>query len=198
LYIDYSVAIYNDMVVYGLYTGQFYINDIKTGDLIRKIDISDVNIPSPSQPVEIITRNKREISDINISNPIPMQRTPQIIAGQIYNDRSSLVPMTLSLNSHILLTNGKKPGDIYAFSLPTKSVTIISESVAMQNHGFSVPGYRNIRFAELSRDGSQIFTSVEFEGNDSLLVWDYGDKNRRVSKVRLAASVIIDVWVGWE
>ncbi|KAJ3034184.1 hypothetical protein HK097_004586 [Rhizophlyctis rosea] len=100
--------------------------------------------------------------------------------------------MTLALNGHILLTNGpdkhqlalwdlsKRPSasDRLPSPLQPPPLHILSESEAMRKMHFEVPGFRDLKFAELSRDGTCVFGSVRFERDLTLLCWDFRERER--------------------
>ncbi|KAH9246116.1 hypothetical protein BASA81_016365 [Batrachochytrium salamandrivorans] len=75
------------------------------------------------------------------------------------------------MNGHILITNGRGHNEIAVWDMTTgHPLCVLSESIALARDGFSIPDFREIRFAELAHDGSCIFSSVAFEGNLAMLM----------------------------
>ncbi|KAJ3286810.1 hypothetical protein HK104_008871 [Borealophlyctis nickersoniae] len=105
-----------------------------------------------------------------------------------------LYPMTLALNGHVLLTNGPEKDQLALWDLsgrPSASsrvsppscpppLRVLSETEALAREHFSVPPFRDLKFAEVSKDGTCVFGSVAFENDLSLLVWDFRERERRM------------------
>ncbi|KAJ3380561.1 hypothetical protein HDU92_005896 [Lobulomyces angularis] len=80
--------------------------------------------------------------------------------GQIFQH----APKTLALNGHILITNGTEADEIAVWDLIKGEVLyVLSESESLKKFNFNIPPFRDILYAEISKDGSTIFTSVNYE-----------------------------------
>ncbi|KAJ3086003.1 hypothetical protein HK102_013606 [Quaeritorhiza haematococci] len=114
----------------------------------------------------------------------------------------ALAPMTLALNGHILLTNGSQPDQVALWDLTKgEPLYVLSETEALKRHEFSVPPFRDLKFAEISHDGTLVFGSVSFETNLSLLCWDFRmdcSKKRRFQKRVLDGDPPVEFWVCYD
>ncbi|KAL2917588.1 hypothetical protein HK105_202874 [Polyrhizophydium stewartii] len=132
--------------------------------------------------------------------PLPQQQQ-QLLPPQMLDMQgpTSHAPMTLAVNGHVLITNGPARDEIAVWHLSTgRPICLLSESAALARDRLSIPDYRDIKFAEISSDGSCIFSSVMFEGSFALLVWDFRARRRctrRFTKVCLDDSAQIEIWV---
>ncbi|KAJ3224269.1 hypothetical protein HK099_008660 [Clydaea vesicula] len=83
-------------------------------------------------------------------------------------------PKTLTLNGHILITNGPEADEIAVWDLiHGEALYVLSERFSLRKFNFNIPAFRNVHYAEISKDCSTIFTSVNFEQCNSLLCWDF-------------------------
>ncbi|KAJ3388133.1 hypothetical protein HDU92_001612 [Lobulomyces angularis] len=81
-------------------------------------------------------------------------------------------PKTLTLNGHILITNGPEADEIAVWDLiHGEALYVLSERFSLRKFNFNIPAFRNVHYAEISKDCSTIFTSVNFEQCNSLLCW---------------------------
>ncbi|KAI8911258.1 quinon protein alcohol dehydrogenase-like superfamily [Powellomyces hirtus] len=151
----------------------------------------------------------------------------------------TLFPMTLALNGHMLLTNGPERHQLAVWDLRNPQGLYTLSSARNQKHAASLcssslSSFRqrlirsaaaDIKFAEISRDGSMVFASTAtyprnrptqespHDRINELLVWDYRTEGatatRRFEKMRVGGeadpedpdwfeSEAIDIWVCWD
>ncbi|TPX30127.1 hypothetical protein SmJEL517_g06238 [Synchytrium microbalum] len=175
-----NVAIWEDLVAYGLYDGSFYVYDMKKQTQLYNFNTADAITVDDNMD----NNNEDETAD------------------------TALAPMTLAINGHIILTNGPRNDQLAAWDATNGNfLYTLSESNALLKHptlAFTNPANHNnntdnnnttlpvpsreLKFAEISRDASLIFGSVAYEGQLNMLGWDFrGDKShtRRVEKRRV-------------
>ncbi|KAH6597252.1 hypothetical protein BASA50_004603 [Batrachochytrium salamandrivorans] len=186
-----------------VYTGTGEPNDIQANsDLqaglwsIESPDAARLSLPPPHAvlpPLETVQINPPSVAPLPLPLPLPLPP---------HHQHTSHVPMTLAMNGHILITNGRGHNEIAVWDMTTgHPLCVLSESIALARDGFSIPDFREIRFAELAHDGSCIFSSVAFEGNLAMLIWDFRSQRRsqRVfSKLVLDEAAQIEVWICME
>jgi hypothetical protein len=110
---------------------------------------------------------------------------------------NAVVPLTLSLSSHFLLTNGPESSSLALWDvLEGKFLGFLDESsISRINRSKLGP----VRFAEISADGSMIYSV-----SGDLMVWNFMDLqhtemkgvHRYFKRVRLTFGD--DVWIGYE
>ncbi|KAJ3124983.1 hypothetical protein HK098_000703 [Nowakowskiella sp. JEL0407] len=143
----------------------------------------------------------------SIADPPPVPNQDQEIPAndvQPAVPENTLSPMTLAISGHMLLTNGPKSDQLAVWDLSnyrnnakeqdrgSKLLYILDESSAMAKLGFSIPRFRDIKFAELSRDGSMVYASVSHNDENSLVVWDYrGRQDGRGRSKRVIERVTV-------
>ncbi|KAI8802777.1 hypothetical protein BJ742DRAFT_832002 [Cladochytrium replicatum] len=135
-----------------------------------------------------------------------------------FNATDSLAPMTLSLNSHVMITNGARRSELYLWDLRSGELLhVLTESDGCEDSSSSsTDGHTwfhnnnagsasetedargeesallpppELKFAELSKDGTMVYASVETRpnrnarggyGGERLVVWDFrGDGVQR-------------------
>ncbi|XJO77926.1 hypothetical protein BDV3_002441 [Batrachochytrium dendrobatidis] len=157
--------------------------------------LHDATAALVTEPIAAPIQVMQPVHAVTHIPPAPVLIPPPLILPQ----RTSHVPMTLAMNGHILITNGAHHNEIAVWDMTTgKPLYTLSESIALARDGYSIPDYREIRFAELSHCGSCMFSSVAFEGNLAMLVWDFRLKKtckRVFSKLVLDEHAQIEVWI---
>ena len=108
----------------------------------------------------------------------------------------SSVPLTLSLSSHFLLTNGTDPSSLAVWDIFSgELMTFLDETRGQQ----TISRLSVFRFAEISADRSMIFSV-----NNDLFLWNFVDLNhsqfQNVHRYFLRKSLLQgeDVWIGYE
>ncbi|KAI8922626.1 hypothetical protein BC831DRAFT_474999 [Entophlyctis helioformis] len=199
-------------------------NGHPAADTLHQLQESE---PGPSNPAEAAATGTATIPPAEESQP-PSPPAPHALpvlelAGDADADpfamlpplpTNGFMPMTLALNGHILITNGPSHDQIAVWDVRERRlISILSESTALERDGYTVPEYRSVKFAEITPDSSCIVSSVIFENNLALLVWDYQalrhkdqvqslDRTRRrrrfwkvVLDAGLDAAPSMEVWV---
>jgi hypothetical protein len=120
-------------------------------------------------------------------------------------------PFTLAVNSHILLTNGPERNMLSIWSLKSGELLYnLSESRALEKLDLDLPALRmvdlssEISFAEFSTDYSFIYTTIQYEEESSLAVWDFRS-DQYPQKSRYFDVIDLDIedhhrqfWIGYE
>ncbi|ORX50338.1 WD40 repeat-like protein [Piromyces finnis] len=125
--------------------------------------------------------------------------------------RQSQYPFTLAINSHLLMTNGPKRNKLSIWSLETgKLLYNLSEARALEKLDLHLPTLRmddlfcELNFAEFSTDYSFIYTTIQYEQESSLAVWDFrSDQNPQKSRYFDIIDLNIDeqqrkFWIAYE
>ncbi|ORX85351.1 WD40 repeat-like protein [Anaeromyces robustus] len=120
-------------------------------------------------------------------------------------------PFTLAINSHLLLTNGPERNMLSIWSLKTGELLYnLSEERALEKLDLHLPTSRMIdlpselSFAEFSTDYSFIFTTLQYEQESSLAVWDFrSDQYPQKTRYFDVLDLIIEdqprkYWIGYE
>jgi len=134
----------------------------------------------PTEEVEednnrlLLQENGEEVNNENNINNINEENLEEII------ERQSQYPFTLALNSHLLLTNGPERNKLSIWSLKTGQLLYnLSEANALEKLDLHLPTLRmndlfcELNFAEFSTDYSFIYTTLQYEQESSLAVWDF-------------------------
>ncbi|KAJ3315850.1 hypothetical protein HDV04_000057 [Boothiomyces sp. JEL0838] len=204
-----NVGIWNDLLVYGMGNGKFVSYDLKTKTEGIVLDIADVEVDSdPEQtPRQLIEDDElpevTEEEDVD-DNHLPMDVpgiTPEFLA-QVQNVHVGFVPRTLALNGHILITNSKGGNKIVLWDINNgKFIADLSEHKSAAQYSLSIPPNQDLSLAELSRDGTLIYSTVQEEDFFSrLLVWDFKTGKREVGCFKiylecLASEYKIETWL---
>jgi len=120
-------------------------------------------------------------------------------------------PFTLAINSHVLLTNGSEKNTLSLWSLKTGELLYnLSESRALEKLDLHLPALRmvdlanEISFAEFSTDYSFIYTTIQYEEESSLAVWDFRS-DQYPQKSRFFDIIDLNIeeqhrqfWIGYE
>jgi WD40 repeat protein len=228
-----NVGVRDDILVYGLPSGKYvvYKGNEKVYDLdlvqaskkmeesrlmaISNQELSETepeqlldNFPSShlssipmKKELEIIgTSVNTSATSTTLNSPAPQPfQEPEVGLEEPFN----IIPRTLALNSHILVTNGATPNSMITWDLNTgKYLHTLSENHAASRHSVFIPDLTSeIQLGEMTGDGSLVFASVEHDLDNRILVWDFdmGISQRELSvyKVLLEtrAEESLFIWV---
>ncbi|KAJ3271309.1 hypothetical protein HDV01_006905 [Terramyces sp. JEL0728] len=205
-----NVGIWNDLLVYGMGNGKFVSFDLKTKQEGIVLDISDVETDfDPEEPPRQLIEDDEisEFAEVHTveSNSLPTDVpgiTPEFLA-QVQNvNNAGFVPRTLALNGHILITNAKSSNKIVLWDINNgKYIADLSEHKSAEQYSLSIPPSQELTLAELSRDGTLIYSTVQEEDFFSrLLVWDFKSGKREVGCFKiylecLASEYKIETWL---
>ena len=170
-------------------------NDIDN-DILARANAQEMgnNTDTESEDNHIFLETARANAQENIGNNTDTESEDNDIFD-LFPVHDSSVPLTLSLSSHFLLTNGPEPSCLALWdTLQGKFLGFLDDS---NTSTLNRPRLGPLRFAEISVDSSMIY-SVSGE----LMVWNFMDlKNskglhRYFVKGRLDRGD--DVWIGYE
>lgn len=150
-------------------------------------------------------REANENNNNNNNNNEEEEDLDEIIA------RQSQYPFTLAINSHLLLTNGPERNKLSLWSLKTGQLLYnLSEANALEKLDLHLPTLRmndlfcELNFAEFSTDYSFIYTTLQYEQESSLAVWDFRS-DQYPQKPRYFDIIDLNVdeqprkfWIGYE
>lgn len=196
-----NVAIWGDCVAYGLFTGCFYVYSIIQKKQVHFFQLQDVPIiavPAATPPFRYRTVSEPIYRQNNSVRQEPFQLIDHFDPAE--SIVPSHAPMTLAINGHILITNGRSRDEIIVWDLVSgKYVTTLSETIAMRKQGLPAPPFRAVKFAELSADTTCIFATVCSDDECSLLLWDFSGQihHKELKRVILPGPAPIDAWVAW-
>ncbi|KAJ3000324.1 hypothetical protein HDV02_006131 [Globomyces sp. JEL0801] len=134
-------------------------------------------------------------SPINTNTPLPVVTELPLLEHHFH--QLDIMPRTLALNGHFLITNSIDDHSILIWDVNTgQLIRQISEQLAARNLGFDIP-FRNIRLAEFGKGGDLIHATLE--NGWQTLIWDFNQQRScNVLKVVLEctqASATIDVFM---
>jgi hypothetical protein len=217
-----NVGISDDVVVYALNDGTYHIHDFRTLEKrfvvsvgqetffrkpnFRPVSMGDIHADESEEEIE------REIRAISNSQSTPSAQYLSTIAdfpaAAVFMDDFMNLPTTLSVNNHVLITNGYGDGNmsrannVLVWDLKTgQLINSLSESTAMDRYSLSPAQQDTIRVAEVTTDGTIVFCSVDdMSDSGRLFVWDFCSKERAISGVKLSllpgeGSFPTNVWV---
>jgi len=157
-------------------------------------ETQEMMMPNPNNSTDPPTEEEEEDveglqgidnNDVNEDIVLP---PPNIEEGNDNNEeeladiiaRQSQYPFTLAINSHLLLTNGPDRTKLSVWSLKTGQLLYhLSEAKALEKLDLHLPTLRmndlfcELNFAEFSTDYSFIYTTIQYEQESSLAVWDF-------------------------
>jgi len=150
-------------------------------------------------------REANENNNNNNNNNNNEEDLDEIIA------RQSQYPFTLAINSHLLLTNGPERNKLSLWSLKTGQLLYnLSEANALEKLDLHLPTLRmndlfcELNFAEFSTDYSFIYTTLQYDQESSLAVWDFRS-DQYPQKPRYFDIIDLNVdeqprkfWIGYE
>jgi WD40 repeat protein len=189
-----NVGIYDNIIVFGLSNGVYVVYDQFRKQIIHELntnleETSDLPyIPRQLVPPLNFTETF-ERDEETTSNHIPNLEN--------FDNDTFMVPRTLALNSHILVTNGPTIKSILMWDLNTgKQIATLSESLAMRRYSLSIEQLSSIKVAEFSPDSSVIYSCVEQGFGSRLVIWDFYGGKRKCScmKFKLSAETELQVW----
>lgn len=115
----------------------------------------------------------------------------------VFEGHHSSAPLTLSLSSHFLLTNGPDPSCLALWNVLDGAFLGLLDDTHISKINRSKLG--PLRFAEISVDGSMIYSV-----SGDLMVWNFMDLTHRESKgvhryfVKGKLNLGDDLWIGYE
>jgi WD40 repeat protein len=219
-----NVGISEEVIVYALDNGTYHVHDFKTLEKRYIFSVSqEISLRKPAYIPDKLGFSEQEAleeREEKKSSPDSVQRRPnsgihdgssmhaQVAGVHDYFAEPRNLPTILSLNKHILITNGYGQGDmgkannILVWDLNTgKLMSSLSESKAMERFSLCASQYDAIKIAELSHDGTIVFCSVD-DLNDSgrLYLWDFSSKERSIGAIKISLlprepSFPTNVWV---
>lgn len=197
-----NVGVRDDILVYGLPSGKYvvYKGSEKVYDLdlvqaskkmeLESLSYEEIKSPEPEQLLDTYSSHlsipMKKAADLEIrgtslsaasttvNSPAP-QNSPQLEQDILLEEPFNIIPRTLALNSHVLVTNGATPNSIITWDLNTGThLHTLSEHHAASRHSIFIPDQTSeIQLAEMTSDGSLIFASVEHDLDNRILLWDY-------------------------
>jgi len=147
---------------------------------------STADPPTEEEEEEGDVEEVEEEEEVNINvnanaNP-PQEEDPENNEEDLADiiARQSQYPFTLAINSHLLLTNGPERNKLSVWSLKSGQLLYhLSEADALEKMDLHLPTLRmndlfcELNFAEFSTDYSFIYTTLQYEQESSLAVWDF-------------------------
>jgi WD40 repeat protein len=208
-----NVGICGNTIVFAVCDGTFHVHDFDTLQerfVLNILDAAKLSVPFVAEifgqeSVESVENDQvAEESDgeFTLENAIENGGFTPFFTEQEF------VPTVLSLNSHVLLTNGcgngnlEESSDVLLWDLKTgKLICSLSENIAMEKYSLVARDADPIRVAEITKDGTMIYSSVDqIQDCCRLLVWDFCSIERNVVANRASLCAVgsvmpIQVWV---
>jgi len=187
---------------------------------ILEEETQEMMMPNPNNSNDAYTEEEQEEDQPEPEGNIVNHLNQLLAENEVADDeviRNELMPpqtqypFTLAVNSHLLLTNGPERNMLSIWSLKTGELLYnLSESRALEKLDLHLPALRmvdlssEINFAEFSTDYSFIYTTIQYEEESSLAVWDFRS-DQYPQKSRYFDIIDLDIeehhrqfWIGYE